>query len=97
MCRFIGPKGASTTTPRKSAPGLTGSVPTDKVKNIYDLAGNCMEWTMEAYKNTNRAFRSGNFGYSEPISFRRGSYTALSSEVDGHGFRLSLYISNTKI
>ena len=46
MCRYIGD--SQRTTPTKDAPELTGSVSTDVSKNIYDLAGNCYEWTMEA-------------------------------------------------
>ena len=46
MCRYIGD--SQRTTPAKSALELTGSVATDVSKNIYDLAGNCEEWTMEA-------------------------------------------------
>ena len=46
MCRYIGD--SQRTTPAESALELTGSVATDVSKNIYDLAGNCEEWTMEA-------------------------------------------------
>ena len=45
MCRYIGD--SSRTTPTKSEPELTGSVKTDVSKNIYDLAGNCCEVTMQ--------------------------------------------------
>ena len=37
MCRYIGD--SQRTTPKKSAPELTGSVASDVSKNIYDLAG----------------------------------------------------------
>ena len=53
MCRYIGD--SQRTTPKKSRPELTGSVSTDVSKNIYDLAGNCCEWTMEASSTTDRA------------------------------------------
>ncbi len=37
----------------------TGSNETWKTNNIYDLAGNCWEWTQEAYGTNNRAARGG--------------------------------------
>jgi len=40
---------------------LTGNVDTDVSKNIYDLAGNCKEWTMEAYSINTRVLRSGSY------------------------------------
>ena len=52
MCRYIGD--SNRTTPKKSAAELTGNVSTDVSKNIYDLAGNCYEWTMEVYFNNRR-------------------------------------------
>ena len=44
-----------------------------KTKNIYDFAGNCREWTQEAYRTGNRANRGGDFssgGNSFPASRR---------------------------
>ena len=44
-----------------------------KANNIYDLAGNCWEWTQEAGGTYYRAFRGGNyvdFGASNPASNR---------------------------
>ena len=57
MCRYIGD--SQRTTPTKSAPELTGSVSTDVSKNIYDLAGNCYELTMEAADTSYRVLRGG--------------------------------------
>ena len=39
----------------------TGSNEAWKVNNIYDLAGNCYEWTQEAFSTDCRAFRGGNY------------------------------------
>ena len=72
MCRYIGD--AQRTTPRKSALELTGSVSTDVSKNIYDLAGNCREWTMEAYTTTGRVLRGGFYDLVRPVSDRDGDY-----------------------
>ena len=48
MCRYIGDSQRATRL--KSTPELTGSVADDVSKNIYDLAGNCYEWTMEGQR-----------------------------------------------
>ena len=40
----------------------TGSNDNCKTNNIYDLAGNCYEWTQEADKTNGRAIRGGNCG-----------------------------------
>ena len=44
-----------------------------KANNIYDLAGNCYEWTQEAYNTNYRANRGGDYycnGSSRPASGR---------------------------
>ena len=48
-----------------------------KANNIYDLAGNCYEWTQEALSVNGRAVRGGNYGSGgsgAPASLR-GSYS----------------------
>ena len=56
MCVYIG--NFTRKESEKSSLGLTGSTSSDVVKNIYDLAGNCSEWTMEArYKWSYYAWR----------------------------------------
>jgi len=59
MCRYIGD--SNRTAPGKSGPELTGNVNTDVSKNIYDLAGNCFERTMEASGNRGPVVRGGCF------------------------------------
>ena len=88
MCRYIGD--AQRTTAKKSAPELTGSVSTDVSKNIYDLAGNCIEWTMEAYSTDGRVVRGGNYFNALPVSSRYSTYPA--SGGGGSSFRPTLYI-----
>ena len=47
----------------------------DKAKNIYDLAGNLTEWTMQAYSSYIRIYRGGYFGNSDNnASFRNYYY-----------------------
>ena len=88
MCRYIGD--SQRTTPKKSAPELTGSVSTDVSKNIYDLAGNCWEWTMEAYTTDIRVIRGGYYNLANPVSIRRGD--SPYNNYDGYSFRPALYI-----
>ena len=88
MCRYIGD--AQRTTPTKDAPELTGSVATDVSKNIYDLAGNCYEWTMEACDANDRVSRGGNYIDAFPVSFR-GNITPTFL-YDSFSFRPTLYI-----
>lgn len=46
-----------------------------KANNIYDLAGNCREWTQEAYQNSKRVFRGGYYSSSSsPASNRSTAY-----------------------
>ncbi len=57
----------------------TGSDANYAVNNIYDLAGNVWEWTMEAYDSTIREYRGGDYddsGEESPASGRR-HYTFL--------------------
>ena len=88
MCRYIGD--SQRTTPTKSKPELTGSVSTDVSKNIYDLAGNCYEWTMEAYDTNGRVLRGRGFDGADPVSGRNDNYPTDSN--DYNSFRPTLYI-----
>ena len=74
-------------------PAVTGARANYAVKNIYDLGGNVMEWTMEAISVGTRAHRGGTCslsGLEYPASLR-GSLPP-SEIVAGLGFRLVLYI-----
>ena len=91
MCRYIGDSNRKRTQ-ITNAPELTGNVSADVSKNIYDLAGNCWEWTMEAYDNDfyGRVLRGGGYSYGNPVSSRGSSDP--SNDIDGYGFRCTLYI-----
>ena len=89
MCRYIGD--SQRKTPTKDAPELTGSVSTDVSKNIYDLAGNCTEYTMEAYRADERNSRGGNYINAFRVSDRCGS-GSINSFGHGDSFRPTLYI-----
>ena len=88
MCRYIGD--SQRTTPTKDAPELTGSVATDVSKNIYDLAGNCIEWTMEACDMGSRVLRGGDYHVADSVSARR--FVSPTSYYDYGSFRPTLYI-----
>ena len=89
MCRYIGD--SQRATPKKSAVELTGSVSTDVSKNIYDLAGNCFEWTMEAGDTDRRGLRGGNYLWTNAVVSMRSYYGPTYSNTD-QTFRPTLYI-----
>jgi len=51
-------------TQGKSASIPTGSTERNKANNIYDMAGNQWEWTLEGYGNNRRRIRGGYCGYN---------------------------------
>ena len=72
----------------------TGADTSFSLMNIYDMAGNVWEWTLEKTSGTDSpcASRGGDYninGSDDPASYRNGSDTS-NSHV-GLGFRLSLY------
>ena len=73
----------------------TGSSENWKANNIYDLAGNCREWTQEADSTTfSRAYRGGDYdsnGSNFPASYRDGNFPDYSS-LFSIASRASLYI-----
>ena len=69
----------------------TGFSESWKANNIYDFAGNCWEFTQEAYGTVGRAFRGGHYynnGSSIPASSRSSGYPTGSS----YGSRPTLYL-----
>ena len=88
MCRYIGD--SQRTTPEKDDVELTGSVADDVSKNIYDLAGNCDEWTMEVGDTYARVLRGGRYNLNYPISKR--DFIGPNYNFDIFSFRPTLYI-----
>ena len=63
-----------------------------QLKNIYDLAGNVAEWTMESYGTDKRVLRGGKSGTTDNMTNRE---TALPNSINGlYGFRVTLYIKD---
>ena len=64
------------------------------IKNIYDLAGNVWEWTMESNGTLNRVYRGGRYDYLGsiiPASYRSSSSPSVSSS--SFGFRVTLFLN----
>ena len=71
----------------------TGSNPSYAVNNIYDMAGNVYDWTIEASYTSSRVFRGGVFytyASSSPASSRDGIYPTYS--YSSNGSRAALYM-----
>ena len=62
----------------------------DVNKNIYDLAGNVREWSMEAGDTTDRVYRGGYCHYDITVSFRNPNYPTHNN--GDTGFRAALYV-----
>ncbi len=93
MCRYIGANKAKMAC-SQSIVGSTGNNPEDVARNIYDLAGNCMEWTMEAFGNySSRVKRGGVFSLDYPVCKRLGDMSCGAPFYDdSYSFRIALYV-----
>ena len=73
----------------------TGSSENWKANNIYDLAGNCWEWTQEAFSTHYRASRGGNYRSDGSNDSASGFNIDVGPGYSNYGYiasRASLYI-----
>ena len=78
----------------KNKVAKTGSSPEYRVKNIYDMAGNVREWTMEGCYTEKRIARGGDYGVQGGIvtpASNRNDFD-VSVPLDYIGFRIALYL-----
>ena len=76
-----------------NAPIPTGSNSSYSVNNIYDMAGNVYDWTIEAYDTDYRVLHGGNYYVPAsrfPTSYRGYNSPTLSASYGG--CRLTLYV-----
>ena len=73
----------------------TGVTTFTMANNIYDLAGNCWEWTQEALYRNLRAVRGGNYNYrgsNHPASDTGNDYGPGNGTISSRGTRPTLII-----
>ena len=71
----------------------TGYSESWKANNIYDFAGNCWEFTQEAYDAAYRVSRGNYYSNSGSVNPASGSiYNIPSSTNSGYGSRPTLYL-----
>ena len=91
---YVNSSGSTATKNENSSTRIpTGSAEYTKANNIYDLAGNVRDWTMEAYSTYSRVSRGGLCNYngdSTPADLR--SSTSPANSVSSSGCRSALYI-----
>jgi len=80
-------------SPKSSTRVPTGSAEVNKANNIYDLAGNVWEWTLEGNSSSNRRYRGGYYGVSASpcsVPYRNDNNPAYSGK--SLGVRAYFYI-----
>ena len=91
---YVNSSGSTATKNEGSSTRIpTGSAEYTKANNIYDLAGNVRDWTMEASSTNLRVCRGGNYNYSgnsSPADTRNYYYPTYS--YSNYGCRSALYI-----
>lgn len=94
MVSYEGNKSTSTKGDGATWALSTGALEAANILNIYDMAGNVWEWTMEYYNN-GTVRRGGDFamtGIYNPLSNRNATDNIWADAYTG--FRIALYIKN---
>ena len=91
---YVNSSGSTATKNEGSSTRIpTGSAEYTKANNIYDLAGNVREWTMEANSTYGRVYRGGYYsyyGHNNPADYRYSTGPTYSYYY--YGCRSALYI-----
>ncbi|MBQ8042898.1 MAG: hypothetical protein IJ272_01955 [Clostridia bacterium] len=96
---YVGKDSATLTYPKASGTKWvlsTGALKAANINNIYDMAGNMYEWTMEGFSTGGRINRGGDFGIytytgaGNPVAVR--NIVTPSAGLRSYGFRFALYI-----
>ena len=91
---YVNSSGSTATKNENSSTRIpTGSAEYTKANNIYDLAGNVRDWTMEAGSTYYRVSRGGGYyyyGYGCPADSR--NYYVPANSFSNYGCRSALYI-----
>ena len=86
---YVNSSGSTTTKNEGSSTGIpTGNAEYTKANNIYDLAGNVYDWTMEAYLTYSRVSRGGYCSVGGTTYPADGRLSYYPTDVTG-GIRLS--------
>lgn len=91
---YVNSSGSTATKNENSSTRIpTGSAEYTKANNIYDLAGNVRDWTMEASSTYFRVSRGG-YSYDSGVSFTAGTRYSNSPTISNgkYGCRSALYI-----
>ena len=91
MMIWMGEKATSTIGDKKNQTRECGKAPEDVIKNVYDIYGNSLEWTLEANNNSNRVWR-GYIWMSEEKSPTYRTANLVNSTDNQLSSRLTLYI-----
>ncbi len=71
----------------------TGSNPDYAVNNIYDMAGNVNDWTLEAYDTYDRLRRGGYYKHNGSRYPASTHYDVPTDSDDNNGSRVTLYVA----
>jgi len=94
---YKGTDGKGDTFSSTAAPAVCGAtfganIDYFRQKNIYDMAGNLWEWTMETMNTNSMNVQRGGY-YNISASERPAAYrSAANISANGFGFRLALYV-----
>ena len=91
---YVNSSGSTATKNEGSSTRIpTGSAEYTKANNIYDLAGNVRDWTMEAFSTSYRVYRGGDFISNGDVYPADGRYNYYPTSSTYHcGCRSALYI-----